>query len=71
MPVAALREPIEEARADAMAFDDRPAAPGNVDQGEDVRLRIEEAELLEDPLAAAQAGEPVVNEGDLHLAASR
>src|SRR5205823_6087283 len=71
VPVAALREPIEKARADAVALDDRAASTGNVDEGKDLRLRIEEAELLEDPLAAPQAGEPVVNEGDLHLAASR
>ena len=40
-------------------------------QGEDVRVRVEQAELLEHALAAAQPGEPVVHERNLHRAASR
>ena len=65
------RKSIEKARGDLVSLDDRPRRPGHVDEGEDVRRWIELAELLEHTLAAAQAGEPVVHQRDLHAAASR
>ena len=71
MPVHALRQPVEEARADPVALDDLAAGPRHVHESEDVRRRIEQAELLEDALAAAQAGEPVVHQRDPHRPASR
>src|SRR5581483_11461811 len=44
---------------------------GDVDQGEDLRIRIEQAELLENALPPAQPGEPVVDQRHFHRAASR
>src|SRR5207253_736190 len=69
--VIAVRKPVEKAGGDAMALDDRAGGAGNVHEGEDVRVRVQQAKLLEDALAAAEPGEPVVDEGDLHRAASR
>ena len=65
------REALEEAGGDSVALDDRAGGVGHVDQREDVRGRVHQAELLEDALAAAQAGEPVVHQRDPHRPASR
>ena len=69
--VAALGKPVQEAGEDPVALDDLATRSRHVDEGEDVGLGMEQAELLEHALAPAQAGEPVVDQRHLHRAASR
>jgi hypothetical protein len=58
------RDLLEERRDDAPLLDDRRYGAGHLEQGEEIGGRKELAEDLEAALAAAHAGEPVVDEGD-------
>ena len=58
------RHLLEERRDDAPLLDDGRHGAGHLEQGEEIGGRKELAEDLEAALAAAHAGEPVVDEGD-------
>ena len=60
------RQALDERGPDAMAGDRGRHAAGDVDQREQVGLGQQLTEDLEGLLAAAHAGEPVVNEGCFH-----
>jgi hypothetical protein len=60
------REPLDERRVDAMALDRRIDGAPHVDQRVDVGVGIELTQRVEHLLAAAHAGEPVVDQRDAH-----
>jgi hypothetical protein len=61
------RQVLDERGVDRPTLDDRRDAAGQVDQREQLRIGKALADHLERLLAAAHSGQPVVNEGELHV----
>jgi hypothetical protein len=63
---ARARHALERARVDAQRVDARRGRARHVDERVEVGVREEAGQLVEDALAAAQAGQPVVDQRDAH-----
>ena len=60
------RQALQPRRVNAMTLDPAGYRSGHVEQREDVGVGTDLAQRFEDPLSAAHAGEPVMDERNAH-----